>query len=572
MKPRWSGSRRGTRGSFRLWGREQLVAEDVPKFLNDGLRHIWPRVSEYFIRVLASSVQTAVQESLPSAFNGRLTFDKERCHLGQEPPSFRAIRVSRAYQETFKGEAENLCFRCDFEWDGDCSILLRCGAVGLGIRSFTLRGSLDLELVSMCSEPPMCKGARVFLLNPPEVSFKWQGAAQVDCIGLVKRTLLQTIKQQIADTMVVPNMLGFALSDDLDIFVVRNPQPAGLLRFTVHRAEGLLAVDRNLLGQPNSSDPFFELRCGAQSARSATQYKNLTPTYEHTVFLLVTSVEQQNLQLTLYDENVVSPEHFLGAVELPVLDVISWGRRRQALELADGSGCVGTSGRVFCSAEWRPLLMDPKNMVADMVCYAFAGLYSASGVPTLGTGAEHWVSAECSHLTPNSPRPATQESPHLTDDGASRETMEAEASKKKAKVLLMQSHGMSVEDMSKVLDADSDTLLHLMRPASLPPAEEPTGPPSASRSTQRLVFEHAFQFLVSDPGAAVMTFWLMRKAPGRKALDPDVCSVNLDAVLKAPKYALSKTLMTKDGARLDFRFQLRFFAAPTDEMWFDAED
>jgi len=549
---------------------EGHTPEHSPKFLNDALRMLWPHISAHFAEVLEGSVQAAVQQALPSRLNGQVVFEKELCHLGNQPLSFRSINVSRTSQSTFRGEVENLSMRADFDWEGDCSVKLRCAGVGIGIHSFAIKGSLIIELVWLCSEPPMFKGVRAFLLDTPGVHFDWQGAAKVDFLGILKRTILQTISSQISERLVVPNMVGMALQEDADIFAIRNPRPAGLLKLTVHSAEELIAVDPDLLGGASTSDPFFELHCGAQRARSATHYKTLAPTFDHTVPLLVNSVEEQKVRITFYDENTLSARHFLGFLELGVVDAAAWGRKRHACELADAAGKTGSSGRVWLSAEWRPLLMDNVPKTAEHDCFAFAGLYAAGGVPVLGLGAEHWVTADCSHLLVFSPLSPMQETARLADSGECRERMDAEVGRAKEKFRMMKAYGMPVEDIAKVLELDREVLLRLMRPAELPSVE--LASPDVANGVQKLRFQHAFEFLISDPAAAMMTFMLMRSAPGMDSFAPDVCSVDLASLLTAPKHTLKRTLWTKDGAQLDFLFQLRFFTAPTDEVWFDVQD
>lgn len=549
-----------------------------PKFINDALKMLWPHISAYFTEVLATSVQPAVQAALPAAIGCQLGFDKQNCHLGHEPFSIRAIRASRTFQSTYQGEAENLSVRADFQWEGDCSIYLKCAGAGIGIGSFSVKGELNIDAVWLCNEPPMFRGTRAFFLNPPDVSFEWQGAAKMDMLGLLKRTILSALSDQISRRLVLPNMLGYACHPQADIFYIRNPQPEGHLQVTVHSAENLPAADHDMLGRLTTSDPYFELQCGAQVVRSETQFKTLSPTYDHAVMLFITSAAQQAIRLSFYDQDFVKSADFLGTLDVAVSDVISWGRRKQVLFLTGSAGETGSYGRVWISAEWRPLLASSSPRASDGACFVFAGLYTACGVPVLGQGAEHWVEAECTELSPLSPKPAKQETSRVADQGASREQLDVETKRMKEKFKLMSSYGMSADEIARVLEVNSTKLLQVMRPQQLPPGDWELGCPTSG--TQRLTFEHAFEFVVTDPLKAVMTFIPIyhdatKRSSGQSAAPPsgmEACSFPIAELMAAPNNALKKTLKTASGVHLEFLFQLGFFTAPTDEMWFDAED
>jgi hypothetical protein len=514
--------------------------------------------------VLDETVQPAIQASLPSIVKGQFHFHLERCHLGHEPLSLNAASVTTSSQSTFEGDAKNILLTTALVWEGDCSIFMNFAGAGVGIGSFSVKGELNIELVCLVDQPPMCKGVRAFFLSPPDVFFEWQGAAKVDYLGVLKRTVIKVVKAAISERLVLPNVMGQVMLADADEFLVAKPLPEGLLRLTVKSAEGLRAADRDLLGRLTTSDPYFELSCGAATARSVTQYKTLSPVYNHTEPILVASLTQQRVRIMFYDENDFRSSDFLGMLDLPITSAISWGEEVQRLPLMDESGQGRASGHVWLSAEWRPLSMDLKRAAKDKACFVFAGLYGASGVPVLGQGFEHWVAAACSRSPPLSPHPAAQESHRMPDTGVDQEEMDCQVRALKEKLACLESHEMRRDEIAWLLGVDPDVLERMHdRDLGL-----------ASSGTQDFRYDHAFHFLSSNYKEAVVTFTLMARDVAR-AQEPVVLGTHPFSVaelLGAERHALRKRLRTASG-ELELLLQLRFLAAPTDEdAWFDADD
>ena len=60
------------------------------------------------------------------------------------------------------------------------------------------------------------------------------------------------------------------------------------------------------------------------------------------------------MKLTLYDEDLMSQDDFLGKLRLPV-NVLATYDREVTHRLQDEDGLPGGRGRVTLKAEWRPL-------------------------------------------------------------------------------------------------------------------------------------------------------------------------------------------------------------------------
>jgi len=499
----------------------------VADALNRVLEHLWPRISRYATEVISTEVQPILQAALPSALAG-LRFDPERCHLGQQPLEFRKVVIEQEGQSTAAGDIQNLVFQARVEWDADCSIYLSFAGAGLGIRGLKIKGVLLLELVGLMDRPPFFQGLRTFFNNHPDIDLEFQGAAQgLLNSGVIRRRILDVIASQVANLMVVPNRLGFAVTPDADIFCIKSPPAQGLLRLTVHSAQNLLAMDTTWLGA-GSSDPYVKVHCGGYSFRSPTQYKTLSPEFSYTVILPVSEPHHQRIRLDLFDEDQMTRDDFLGKLSLPVDALMSWGpESRKVMKLRSDADENGKNGTVCLSAEWRPLLLDTSGTHTDSPGLVFAGVYAASKLPIMPEGTQYWVAIRCAGLSPGFDEAARTtdrclEAPDLLDKDTPHSTSAA-AMSMKSKLLLLKKYGMSEADMSKVLEVDEQKL----RDSLLRRSDTDTAGDLARKSTQAVQWDCGFEFPVERLSDAVLSFELWCQSPNAaaKALGTYRCCV-----------------------------------------------
>ena len=81
---------------------------------------------------------------------------------------------------------------------------------------------------------------------------------------------------------VVPNRFGVRLDSSADFFRVLRPIPAGILKLTLVRADGLIGKDRHLFGRA-TSDPYVVVRCGADVYQTPTFPRSLEPEFNFEV-------------------------------------------------------------------------------------------------------------------------------------------------------------------------------------------------------------------------------------------------------------------------------------------------
>jgi len=471
---------------------------------------MWPAISAYVTKVLKEEVEPAVQDALPQAFKG-LTF--VRCAVGDRPPQFRKVTTSKETQDTAEGPVENLVLRCRVDWKADCDIAMEWRGVSIGISCLYVKANLLVELVSIIKRPPMFEGFRMFLLNPPEVDLDFQGAGHgLLNISLIKTKILEVIEEQLSSSLVVPNRMGMKLDLDADVFRITSPPSEGILKVHVCSAQSLIPMDMNCFGQ-GTSDPYVQARCGAHVFRSPTKSRTLSPKFSYEVWFPISSPHQR-VKLTLYDEDLMSQDDFLGKLSLPVSVLATYGDREVTHKLQDEDGRAGARGQVTLKSEWRPLELSSDG-VEDLQGSGvlFAGVYHASGVPDHGEGALYYVVMSCSGLLPGA-FSGPQETNRLEKSQAPAVAWEAQSKSAamKSKLAVLKKYGVSEADMAGVLEVDPARLRQaMMLSSSTKEAEEL----ASSGPAVRVEWEQGYEFLVEDLRDATVTFGLRCQTKGQ---------------------------------------------------------
>jgi len=212
----------------------------------------------------------------------------------------------------------------------------------------------------MIDVPPMFEGLRVFFINPPEIDLEFQGITTLLNMGILKRKIIGVITNGISGALTLPHRKGAMLSADADIFRVLQPRPEGILTVKVHKAEKLIAKDTNVfqtLFSAATSDPYVVVKFGSQVYKSATVPKNINPSFDYDVSLVIDEKLLQTVDFELYDENVVQAEDLLGKLSISTAELSCLGSEAQTYDLKDEEGATGKNGQLTLSAQWQPLLL-----------------------------------------------------------------------------------------------------------------------------------------------------------------------------------------------------------------------
>uniref|UniRef100_A0A7S2Q861 C2 domain-containing protein n=1 Tax=Zooxanthella nutricula TaxID=1333877 RepID=A0A7S2Q861_9DINO len=456
--------------------------------------------------------------NLPKALES-LSFDPVKCHLGKHPLEFKRIRIDREPQCTSVGSYNNLAIVALFEWDADCEIFLRFKGASLGIEGLRLKGRLVLDLVGLVDKPPFFEGVRAYLNRTPEVEINFGGSGEgLLNMSWVKDRIAKLVTDAISGLLVLPNRFGYAISEKADIFLITAPLSDGILEITAWGASGIAAKETTWLGLgANSSDPYVVLKCGTDTFKSPVVYKNLAPSWDWTASMVIQDSIHQSVVLEVLNDRALGEDDFLGTMRLNVHELMEWGPdQKKTLELLDHSG-KATRGTVTLSAAWRPLELDAHGANLRSEGVFFAGVHSASRLPTKPEGTLYWVAVHCSRLIKtfhHHEAKATPHSPTEPKDTAGQGAEQEDSADLEERLAILKKYKMTEADMAAVLQVEPASLHEAMKASDR--ASKVSKDIEAAKGCV-VSWETAFEFLVDSVADAAITFEVMCKEPGKSA-------------------------------------------------------
>jgi hypothetical protein len=356
-----------------------VMVNETEGLLNSLLQEMWPQLGGFIEGILKTTVQTAIQRRLPPSLKslgfGDLSF-------GETAIEIEHSLVQRVKRQTYEGERTDLKVTFGLNWDADTDITLNAVAVGLVATHVKMAGSFALYFVKCLPRLPFFSGLRLYFTDRPEVSLQLEGKTFGKRINLgwLNHILSDVIQDQLERRMVIPNVIGiqFERNDPHAWFQIRGVLPEGILTLRVLGARDLAPKDFGLqlpfginLGQGEpSSDPYFEVALGGVRWKSATKTQTLHPTWEEsegTRDFLVHSLDEQQLQLRVFDADNLSQDDFIGEKKLAVGSLVR--DHGGSYELA-ALGQDDPQGTVQVEASYARLRLDPEHlgvMVRDPV-------------------------------------------------------------------------------------------------------------------------------------------------------------------------------------------------------------
>lgn len=552
--------------------------DDFPRtaLVNDLLRLMWPNISLFAKQVINKNVEPAVKKAL-GVLGDHFAFKHENFTLGDHPAMFTDMRAQRAVQKSDRGDITNIVLRSELEWQGTPSIVIVFTATEIGIKAIKISGVVIIELVGLKPRPPMFQGMRVFFINPPriDIEFSQHSAALSKLLNLsrVKAKVLEALTDQVSKRLVAPNRFSIRIDPTCDIFQITSPMPVGVLRLTVLRAKHLIAMDRAIFTE-GSSDPYVLVYCGAEVYKSHTVQESLSPVFDWTVWIPISSLDHQRLRLELYDEDILSADDYLGGLDLPVAEIQGW-EKEVCLDLQEnvGShteieglrtqnsycGCVPPQedlksvpcpGQIWLSAEWRPLAFDHSHGTEEGIIQL--GVCCVTHVPMEPDPHVYWVEADCSHLLSGAKVRNTKTSMKQQDyENIDKDHGEREALRKvtKSKLDLMRKYNVSTADMAQVLEIDEAILLKGDREKTL-----------GVSGGGKLDFNHCFEFLVETASLAKLTLELKKRpvaSTSEETVSKHMCDVG--KLFTQPNRCCVETVQLT-GSNICLKFRAHFLS------------
>ncbi|XP_026726125.1 extended synaptotagmin-2-A isoform X3 [Trichoplusia ni] len=318
------------------------------EWLNRILLQVWPNVNHYARNLLKDSIEPAVAESLSNfKLNG---FKFERMILGTIAPRVGGVKV---YDKNLS--RNEIIMDVDLFYAGDCDISFVLQRIRGGIKDLQIHGMVRIVMKPLITKMPLVGGLQIFFLNNPSIDFNLVGAADVLDMPGFSDILRRCIVEQIAKMMVLPNKLPIKLSDEVPTVDLRMPEPEGVLRIHLVKAQNLMKKDVSMLGK-GKSDPYAIITVGAQQWKTKHIDNDVNPRWDYWCEAIISSRKSQVLQCELWDWDPgmgIQNDDYLGRCSLDISQVVRFGRLDTWQTLQEAK-----HGKVELRLSWHRLTSD----------------------------------------------------------------------------------------------------------------------------------------------------------------------------------------------------------------------
>jgi len=304
-------------------------------WINRLVAKMWPRIDIYLRQNLFKQIEKSVQESVPGfKFPESSTF-------GNIFPTVTVIRV-------FDSDNEKLVIDLQILFQPDIGLEIELPGRNAILQDLYFSGMLRIVLLPLIPQPPFLGGVQIFFLNKPNVDYQFKGVAKV--LNILK----SKIDEEIRKAVVLPNKIIVPFGDKISMRQLASPKVQGVIRVTVHGAEGLRSTDTF-----TRSDPYFIINVGARQKRSKTISNTLNPKWKETFDFPVEIVIGQKVILEIFDDDVMGDD-FLGRLDIECSMVAGVSKiLEKSFELEDKEYSSGnrnsrdsTLGKTKLSLQW----------------------------------------------------------------------------------------------------------------------------------------------------------------------------------------------------------------------------
>ena len=310
------------------------------QWLEDFVSSAWKKIEEYLHQTVVDLAEP-LQSSLPGNLKGAVKL-RDEFSLGKTTPKFGPI-VSRRREE----HAVVIDIGIDISADVDLRLLV-FGNIEMGVDKVQARGTLSVALQPLDSRPPFFGGTEVYFVNPPVINLHFCGAASIAEVGIIHKSIAQTIDDFVRQKMVVPRRIGSALLEGIDQIGMRCPEPLGVLRVALEQGRNLIASDFQLLGAM-TSDPYVVIDLGQETWRSPTIKCSLNPTWTtDNVKDFVIYELGQIPQIRIFDHDTYSADDFIGGHTTTPVETLMTGASHELFMTRMG----GPAGSLTIRTQW----------------------------------------------------------------------------------------------------------------------------------------------------------------------------------------------------------------------------
>ncbi|EEB90319.1 hypothetical protein MPER_11488, partial [Moniliophthora perniciosa FA553] len=341
--------------------KEQSIEEssaEAPRdasWLNSLLDALWPIVNPSLFTALADMLEDALQTSLPKFINGVRVAD-----IGQGAESVRILGVrwldggdaneERDGMEAEEGDFVNLevavAYRARAQSKG-AGLRGRSGNMHL-LMQFWLSGGIVLPVwvevtgllatarlrLQLTPNPPFLSVMTLTLLGQPKVSLTATPLAKnfmnvMDIPGLsnwIQRSVDEAVAQYVAPRSLTMDLKTILMGRDK-----MDTETAGIIVVIIKSAQGFKDGDSSKMwksSEGRTGDPYVSVgwaKWGKPLWSTRILQNEPSPVWEETCFMLVGPAElnaQERLRLQLWDSDRFTADDLLGAVEVPLKDIM----------------------------------------------------------------------------------------------------------------------------------------------------------------------------------------------------------------------------------------------------------
>ncbi|CAE7325413.1 ESYT3 [Symbiodinium sp. CCMP2592] len=258
-------------------------------------------------KLMKEELEPMIQAALPPPLN---IIEFKEIHLGDRKPVLGPIQTFFETQNGFEG----LNIDTNVTWLCDGKIILRIGAVEIGVENFSLKGSVHLRLRPLLETLPVVGGMQITMLSPPMTHWTFTGGLALGLkMDIVTRTLRKVLADILSDMLVVPNQIFVhwleAQHIGLDLDTLEFPEPEFLMRLGVLDVTGL-AETWSLCGS-RSSEGYAMLQVGAQTFQAPAKRQSRDDGwYDILVFHA-----DQHVHVEVFQQSLTSQGDHLGVVK-----------------------------------------------------------------------------------------------------------------------------------------------------------------------------------------------------------------------------------------------------------------
>eukprot|EP00755_Sulcionema_specki_P000306 Sspe_Gene.3065::Locus_1013_Transcript_1_1_Confidence_1.000_Length_10154::g.3065::m.3065 len=285
------------------------IAETL-EWVNMFVSWVWPRIRNFLKKITETNLEAKLQEavaSIPGQSWTGLKINLVSVDLGAREPSLSTIEAVKVTQDI--GEGVQITLN-NMSFTSNIDVVLKVHLAGMEstvrIQDFEFMGTLVFTLAPMVAHMPFVAGLQMAFPNPPHIDIGIKVLGNKEIPGLRQLTV-GVLNRSIASKCVLPNIIAVPLQDDVPALELGHPDPAGVLRLSVIKAEHLEAGDAAVrFVRSAGSDAYAHVRIGG-TTWSTKQITSLDPQWTEQKDFVVMD-RSQNVDIEVFDADIANDD------------------------------------------------------------------------------------------------------------------------------------------------------------------------------------------------------------------------------------------------------------------------